>query len=83
MQSGLIRGRMGQRSLSFQVSHQVGLKTHLNATLHSNLHFERKRGEIERWCHISAGYERVQALSGEERTTMLGESDRERKTHDT
>ena len=41
-------------SLSFQVSHQGGRKARLIAALHSKLHFKRKRGKSERWCHSSA-----------------------------
>jgi len=65
------------------VSHQVGRKARLNAELHSKHHFKRKRGESERWRRSSAGCERVQALSGEKRAKMLGESDRERNLHTT
>jgi hypothetical protein len=65
------------------VSHQVGWKARLNAALHSKLHFKRKRGKSERWLRSSAGCERVQAVAGEERAKMLGESDRESKLHDT
>ena len=65
------------------MSHQVGRKARLNAALHSKLHFKRKRGESERWRRSSAGCERVQALAREKRAKMLGESDRERKLHDT
>ena len=47
--------------------------------------FEKKRGTSERWCHNYAGCACVQALAvwREERAKMLGESDRERKLHDT
>ncbi len=43
------------------------------------IHFKRKRGESDRWCQSSAGCERVQAMAGEKRETLLGETDRERK----
>jgi hypothetical protein len=43
------------------------------------LRFERKRGKSERCRRSSAGWERVQALAGEKRANMLGESDREGK----
>jgi hypothetical protein len=65
------------------VSHQVCRKTLLTAALHSKLHFQRKDGESERWRRSSAGCERVQALAGEKRGKMLGESDREIKLLDT
>ena len=43
---------------------------------------KKKRGESQRWRRSSAGCERVQALEGEKRAKMLGESDRESKLHD-
>ncbi len=71
------------------MSHKVGRKARLNAALHLyaalhlKIHFKRKRRKSERWRRSSAGCERVQALAGEKRAKMLGDSDRERKLHDT
>ncbi len=55
----------------------------LSMQLHSKLDSKRTSGKSERWRRSSAGCERVQALAGEKRAKMLGESDRERKLHDT
>jgi hypothetical protein len=44
--------------------------------------FQRKRGESERWRTGVAALH-VQALAVEKRAKMLGESDRERKLHNT
>ena len=41
------------------MSHQVGRKARLNATLHSKLHFKRKRGKSEHWRRSSAGCEHI------------------------
>ena len=65
------------------MSHQVGRKARVNAAMHSKIHFKRKRGQGEHCCPSFAGCECVQALAGEQRAKMLGESDRERKLHDT
>jgi hypothetical protein len=68
---------------AFKCHIKFGQKARLKAALHSKLDFKRKRGKSERWRRSSAGCERVQALAGEKRAKMLGESDRERKLYDT
>jgi hypothetical protein len=66
------------RASFVQVSHQVGRKARFKAELNfKNASFQkRQRGESERWHRSSAGCERVQALAGEKKAKMLGESDR-------
>ena len=41
------------------MSHQVGRKARLNATLHSKLQIKRKRGKSEHWRRSSAGCEHI------------------------
>ena len=59
-----------------------GRKDHLNTALHLKFHLQ-KRGKSELRHRSSAGCEHVQTLEDEKRTKMLGESDRQRKLHDT
>jgi hypothetical protein len=58
-------------------TNQVGRKARLNAALHLKFH-KRKRWKRERWRRSSVRSERVQALAGEKREKLFGESDRAR-----
>ena len=66
--------------LSSVTSH--GRKTRSNTALHLKLHLKNP-GESERRCHNSDGCEHVTTLEDEKITKMLGESDSQKKLHDT